>query len=531
VTHPLQTFVDDYTRQIEPLLLARNEAYWIFSTQGDTIAQAEYARLNTVIRQLHADPARFDQLKALAANPTGDPLLDRQAELAWYSFQSQQMPHDLIEQIVALETGIEAQFNAFRADLNGTAVTDNELKVVLRDSNDSAERYAAWAASKQIGGRVAGQVLQAVALRNQAARAMGFGNYYSLSLTLQELDETQLFELLDQLETLTRPLFAAYKTDLDRQLADRFGVPVDQLRPWHYADPFFQEVPADPALNLDQYFADQDVVELTRQFYQTIGLPIDDILKRSDLYERPGKYQHAYCQDMDRQGDIRIVCNVKPDQYWMATMLHESGHAVYDKYHDAALPFLLREPAHTLSTEAIAMLMGRLSTNGAWLQRYAGVAPDEVAKFEQQLRAYEQASLLIFTRWALTVCNFERELYRDPQQDLNTLWWDLVEKFQLVKRPENRHAPDWAAKIHLACYPAYYQNYMLGEMTASQLLEFITTHVLNGDAAAFIDSLQVGQFLRDKFFILGSRYAWNGALQAATGEELKPEYFAKHLAR
>ena len=26
-----------------------------------------------------------------------------------------------------------------------------------------------------------------------------------------------------------------------------------------------------------------------------------------------------------------------------------------------------------------------------------------------------------------------------------------------------------------------------------------------------------------------TRYPWNGALQAATGEELKPEYFAKHL--
>ncbi len=530
MTHPLQTFIDDYTCEIEPLLLARNEASWAFSTQGTEAAQAEYARLNTAIRQLHADPDRFATLKALSANPTGDPLLDRQAELMRHSFQEQQMPHDLIEQIVALETDIEAQFNAFRAEFNGRTVTDNDLKVVLRDSNDVTERYAAWAASKQIGAQVVEQVLKVVALRNQAARAMGFANYYSMSLELQELNEAELFDLFDRLDGLTRPLYAAYKADLDRRLADRFGVAVDQLRPWHYADPFFQEVPPDPTLNLDRYFEQHDVVELTRQFYQTIGLPIDDILARSDLYERPGKYQHAYCQDMDRKGDTRVIGSVKPDSYWMSTMLHEYGHAVYDKYHDGALPFLLREPAHVLSTEAIAMLMGRLSTNGDWLQHYAGVTRDEVAKVEPQLRQQQHATLLIFTRWALTVCNFERELYRNPQQDLNTLWWDSVEKFQLVTRPDNRHAPDWAAKIHLACYPAYYQNYMLGEMTASQLLEYIIEHVLDGNAAAFIDSPQVGQFLRDKFFALGSRYAWNGALQAATGEELKPEYFAKHLA-
>ncbi len=171
--HPLQTFVDDYTRQIEPLLLARNTAFWAFSTQGDEAAQAEYARLNTVIRQLHADADRFATLKALSANPTGDPLLDRQAELMRHSFQSQQIPHDLIEQIVTVETDIEAQFNAFRAEFNDQVVTDNDLKVVLRDSNDSAERQAAWAATKQIGAQVVERVLHAVALRNQAAQSMG----------------------------------------------------------------------------------------------------------------------------------------------------------------------------------------------------------------------------------------------------------------------------------------------------------------------------------------------------------------------
>jgi peptidyl-dipeptidase A len=530
VTHSLQSFIDDYTQQIEPLLRARNEAYWQFTTQGDTNAQAEYARLNTQIRQLHADKDRFALLKALSANPSSDALLDRQAKLARNSFQAQQMPPDLIAQIVALETEVEAEFNAFRAELNGRQVSDNALRQVLRESNDVNERRTAWEASKQIGAQVAARIMQLVALRNQAARACGFDNYYTMSLQLQELEEAWLFELFDQLEQLTRPLFTAYKAKLDRQLADRFRIPLEQLRPWHYADPFFQEVPATPDFNVDQYYVDKDVVELTRVFYQNVGLPVDDILARSDLYERPGKYQHAYCQDMDRRGDTRVVCNVKPTEQWMGTMLHECGHAVYDKYHDPALPFLLREPAHTLSTEAIAIMMGRFSTDGAWMARYLGLSRDEVVQVDTQLHAYDRASHLIFTRWDLTVCHFERAMYRDPQQDLNKLWWDLVEKFQMVKRPDGRNQPDWAAKIHIACYPAYYQNYMLGTMTAFQLLEYIYTHVLNGRTDRFVDSSQVGEFLHERFFKLGSRYDWNGALKSATGEELKPEYFAKQLA-
>ena len=84
--------------------------------------------------------------------------------------------------------------------------------------------------------------------------------------------------------------------------------------------------------------------------------------------------------------------------------------------------------------------------------------------------AAQRASLLVFARWVLVVTHFERELYADPDADLDTLWWDLVERFQLVRRPEGRHAPDWAAKIHLAVVPVYYQNYLYGEMFASQLV-------------------------------------------------------------
>ena len=63
----------------------------------------------------------------------------------------------------------------------------------------------------------------------------------------------------------------------------------------------------------------------------------------------------------------------------------------------------------------------------------------------------------------MVVFNFEKNLYENPDQDLNKLWWDLVEKYQFVKRPEGiTLGPEWATKIHIATYPVYYQNYQLG---------------------------------------------------------------------
>jgi peptidyl-dipeptidase A len=58
--------------------------------------------------------------------------------------------------------------------------------------------------------------------------------------------------------------------------------------------------------------------------------------------------------------------NLEPNERWMNTLLHEYGHAIYDKLIDRALPYLLREPAHIITTEAIALLMGRLVQDEFW---------------------------------------------------------------------------------------------------------------------------------------------------------------------
>ncbi len=88
---------------------------------------------------------------------------------------------------------------------------------------------------------------------------------------------------------------------------------------------------------------------------------------------------------------------------------------------------------------------------------------------------------LIFSRWVQVMYRFEKEMYSNPDQDLNQLWWQLVEKYQLITKPEGRNEPDWASKIHVALYPAYYHNYMLGELLASQLHFYITSKVLKLD--------------------------------------------------
>lgn len=522
-------FVEQHVAQVRPMQTQCNHAQWNLYTTGEKAYEEESARLEAALRKLYANPTEYGMVRG--AHEGGflhDPLLARQGRLLCHAYLANQMPPADIDRIVALEKEIESEFNNYRARLGDEEFSDNQIKDILRDSTDEPRRRAAWEGAKQIGARVAERVLRLVHLRNDSARRLGYRDFYAMHLELQDLDEDRLFVLLDDLAARTDGVWKEFKAGLDATLGERLGADPDALQPWHYSDPFFQELPHVGDFSLDPFFAEKRLEDLTTRFYDAIGLDIRDILARSDLYEKPGKSQHAFCFDLDHAGDVRVLCNLASDEYWMSTMLHEFGHAVYDKYVDPTLPYLLREPAHILFTEAVAMFMGRLVKNARWLARYAEVPEEAARQAQAALDAQTRQQLLVFVRWGLVVVHFERAMYADPDRDLNALWWHLVERFQGVRPPEGRNAPDWAAKIHLSTAPVYYQNYVLGEMVASQMLHHLESKVLTGGGELVADR-RVGQWFVEQIFRPGSRAHWEEILAEATGEALNPRYLVDGL--
>jgi peptidyl-dipeptidase A len=98
-----------------------------------------------------------------------------------------------------------------------------------------------------------------------------------------------------------------------------------------------------------------------------------------------------------------------------------------------------------------------------------------------------------------------------------------VERFQKVTPPPDRDRADWASKNHLATAPVYYQNYVFGELMASQVLRYIHREIAKADA--YVGRPEVGRYLVEKIFRPGARYDWNTLLKRATGEDLNPGHF------
>jgi peptidyl-dipeptidase A len=529
----LEQFIDIHIAKVEPLSTQANLAYWDASTTGKPEDYERVNKLQLEIRQIYNNPQEFTFLKEIKeSGQVGNAKLARQLDKLYYAYLRNQIEPELLEKLVDADNRTQEKYNTFRGTIDGEKVTMSDIYTILTTEMDSRKRELAWRASKQVGDAIFNDLIELVKLRNTAAQKVGFDNYHTLSIATGEQSVEELDRIFDELSELTNGPFARLKKELDRILADDYGIAPEDLMPWHYHDPFFQRTPLVYELDLDIYYKDRDVKELAQRYYAGIDLSVDDILARSDLYDREGKYPHAFSFEADRNGDVRILCNLQNTERWMETILHELGHAVYSKYHNRKEPWLLREPAHSFTTEAIAMFFGRLSRNAAWMQQMLGLSEPQVAKIERVSEKYLRFQQVLFARWAMVMYTFEKQLYTDPDQDLNTLWWDLVEKYQLIKRPGGPVDAGWASKLHFTTAPCYYHNYMMGELLASQLHNHIVQKVLmlkSDEDVSYVGQKEVGDFIRKNVLAPGAAYQWNEMIRRATGEPLTPKYFVEQF--
>ncbi|MGD8454372.1 MAG: M2 family metallopeptidase [Phycisphaerae bacterium] len=524
---------DAYVARFRPAYIELEEANWAANISG---TDADYARVRAASKaliDLHSDHDVFAKLKALrAGGEVRDPVLARELEVMYLAFLPGQADPALAKRIADLEADLDQLFNTHRSQVGDKQLSENVVRAILATSTDSAAVEAAWKGYMEIGRKAEAKLHELVGLRNELARQLGYDNFFSLQLAIQEIDEKELFKLFEELDALTRGPFTQLKHDLDAVRAARFGVKPAELRPWHFGDLFFQEVPRDDEMNLDTLFADADLVALAKTYYASIGLPVDDILACSDLYEKPGKCPHAFCADINRSGDVRILCNMTRNVYWADTILHELGHAVYDKYIGADVPFVVHMASHALTTEGIAQMFGALAKNEEYLRQVIGVDAAKAAEVGAAARAALRAERLIFSRWSQVMLHFEYGMYANPDQDLGKLWWDLKQRYQMLNPPESTQRPDYAAKTHILSTPAYYHNYLMGELFAAQVRHKITADVLHRDdvgRSCFYRAPQVGDYLREQVFAPGSLYAWNELTRRATGEPLTAKYYAAEV--
>lgn len=520
----LASFMKQYQDDYKRMYCDASYTWWDAMITGSEEAFAKSAEASLAMTNYHSDAQKYAELKKLrAAAINASPIEKRAAYIAERTFEQSQIPPELNKQLVDLSSEIEQIFQTQRAIYDGKEYTNNELLAMLEKEKDSQKRYEIWDSLKQVGEIVAPKMIELAKLRNQAAQKLGYKNYWEMTVSFQEFQPEELLSIFEDLAEQTNPLFQKMKTKLDGELKSKFGV--DSVKPWHYDNPFFQQAPSSPSLDVNEFYRGmekEDIVSTSIAYYAKLGFDVNSIVKNSDLFEKEGKSQHGFCNDMNLEGDVRILCNIKPDVEWMDTQLHELGHAIYDYNLDRTLPCNIRAAAHIFTTEGVAEMFGAKARDPQWLVDNRGVAPERIAQVKSALIEQRLREQLIFCRWTIVMTFFEKALYENPDQDLNKLWSETTAKYQGLDPLEGRNKADWASKPHFVIAPVYYHNYMLGELYGAQMRKSLEKEA-GGDLKKF------GQLLKEKVFMPGNSLPWEEFVRESTGEPLSVKAFISEL--
>ncbi len=489
-----------------------NLAWWEMACEANdaTSSAAEAAR--SALEHALADP-----LLAAAVALDDSAVEQRRAEVLRLWTTGSQRPAALIDKIVALETELMGVHSKYRATVGDRAFDAAAVDTVLTESVDLVQRQAVWESARAVGAEVEATLRELVRLRNQGAQALGYRDHYAMSLALDELAEDRLYAMFDELADELEPAWSAEREQIARERREALGLDSSApLQPWHLVDVFGQDPPSVGDDPLDGVIGSVDALGSASRYFADLGADVEGVLARSDVLPRAGKDQHAFMMHVDRAGDVRVLMNLAPTVRWLETTLHELGHAQYELELGEDLPWLLRAPAHILTTEAIAMLNGRRGRDPDFLERYAGISPD-VARHPANAATLRRG-LLVLAAWVQVMTRFERALYANPDADLDAIWWDLVERYQGISRPLESVPGAWAAKIHLAVAPVYYHNYLLGEMLASQVQEWTARET--GAASPAANPAAVGPLIAERLLRPGASVRWDRLVEQATGFSL-----------
>lgn len=427
-------------------------------------------------------------------------------------FEEELLTGDDLKNLREKENEIAQKYNSYIPKIDGKEVTKAEITKILQSEPKPEIRKKAYEANLLGGDLIAEDLKEFAKMRNSFARKKGFSNYFEYKLTEDyEVPLNDLTELLDDVYNKSKETIKDILIKKQNELKNFFKV--DELKLYHYG--FLTG--ENPEKEVNNCFKNKEqILEISKQAYKNMGWDIDKLLEEKkitlDLFPRKGKNTHGFCFDIDAGLDTRILANLTNNTISLDTLNHEMGHCVYTLGISRELPFIDRH-TYPAMTEAVAMMMGDIQKRENIL---SDIVPAELLeKFKQTFREDEA----MFISKSLTIINFEKQMYENPEADLKKIWHDLKVKYQM--RSENEEADNgWACIPHYLSHPAYYQNYFRATLIKAQMYSFLGNLTSN---------FKTAEILNEKLFKYGTSMEENELIENLTGKKLSVDSFIKSL--
>ena len=486
-------------------------------------------RFYTITQNVFTNQQDFELLQKLKfSGLISDTLLSRQLNVLYQAFMGSQIESGKYEKLMMTEIKLWQIFSAAKVRIDGKIYGSAQLDSIRRFSSDDLLVKKISESMQETGKLIAPDIIRMVNDRNGIATSFGYPDFYHLSLEAKDQTPEKIKKLLDEIELKTRDQFFEAKKVIDKIQARKFRIAETDLRPWHYNDERTSYLPQSFNQKLDSLLIQVDPKERTARFFEGIGFPIQDVIENSRLEDVPETANLTAMINVDFKNDIRLIAGIKNTHDGLIRMMHLGGHASHYKSISDKVPYLLKTPNSVVS-EGIARYFESMASDYNWLKNE--VSAD--GKFQKELlivcQHLRQVDRLIRCRKLLVFAEFEREIYRDPQQDLDLLWHNLNLKYLGQNYPSEKGANYWAANKTVTSLSCTIHNFVLADIFAAQLQHIIEKGVLTETDSLIQDNKAIGKYLVENLYRYGNLLPWENLIEKATAEPLNPEYFVEQL--
>lgn len=484
-------------------------------------------RFYSITQNIFTNEQDFDMLRKLKySGLITDSLLNRQLNVLFQAFMGPQIETERYQKLMNAEVKLWQAFSGLKVNIDNKLYGGNQLDSVRKSTTNPEVLSQIFEAYRKQGQKIVPDIVRMVKDRNEFAANFGYANFYQLSLDAKDQTPEQIAKILDDLEAETRDQYFEAKMVIDKLLAKRFGISAEQLKPWYYNDERNSYLPAKFRKAMDSLFVNVDPIQKAESFFAGIGLPVQDVFANSDLTYRADKPAVTAMINVDFRNDIRLISSIQHTHEGMIRMMHLGGHASHYKSISEKVPYLLKTPNYALG-EGVARYFESLASNYSWLKN--AVLTDTV-KDNQLIIVCEhlqKVDRLFRCRRLLVMAQFEREIYRNPDQDLDLLWSELNNRLMGMDYSSSQGSGSWATSKFATSLACNTHNLVLADVFAAQLQHAIEKKVLKGES--YTNNKAIGQYLNENFYRYGNSVSWEKLIEKATGEPLNTSYFVNYM--
>ena len=544
----VESFLEKVEQEDKTLGPVISSAYWIssnFITYDSQKIVADFGKRYSLMSVERAnEAATFDNLDL----PED---MRRKLDLIKGGFV---MPAPLDDALAGELADIESELGAMYGSGKHCFTEDDcydleAFEQIIDSSRNPDELLKAWTGWREIGKPMKDKYLRMVEIGELGAKDLGYEGLTDLWFSKYDMPAEDFLADTDRVWEEVKPLYDALQCHVRAKLNEEYGdeiAPAEGMLPAHILgnmwgqswaniyDIVFEEDPNTESIDLtsiilDKNLTEVEMVEIAEDFFLSLGFePLPDTFWERSLFIKPQDRNvvcHASAWDLDpATKDIRIKMCIEKNAEDFVTIHHELGHIFYYQAYNH-LPSVYRSGANDGFHEAVGDLLA-LSITPDYLTQIGFVTEAEAEAAEKDPIALLMKQALdgvVSLPWTLMLDKWRSGVFTGEitEDNLNSSWWELREKYQGITSPMQRGEEyfDPGAKYHIPGNTPY-TRYYLAKIMQYQFHESLCNDMGFEGAlheCSIYNNPEAGIKIRN-MLALGQSKPWQDAFEALTGD-------------